>query len=113
LSELRPSDYVGRIGGEEFAIVLPNTPLTDSLEMAERLRRATQEATISSSSGDIKLTVSIGVAQLGPNAKTIEDLLRNADVALYEAKARGRNRTIGYSQGDAIGTETPGLRAAS
>ena len=96
------SDYIGRIGGEEFVVILPDTPMDAALETAERIRLAVESAAFASASGEIRLTVSIGAAAYGPDASTVENLLRNADIALYEAKARGRNRTICY----------PGVEAA-
>ena len=109
-SELNDSDYIGRVGGEEFAVMLPNTSLPAALNTAERLRRVVEDSKIASSSGEIRLTASIGVAMYGPDATTVENLLRNADIALYEAKARGRNRVISY-KGMEAAAETPASHA--
>jgi diguanylate cyclase (GGDEF)-like protein len=95
-SELRNSDYIGRLGGEEFGIIFPDTPLDRALEVAERIRNAVAAMVVEVSAGKINLTVSIGVA-----TRTVEDhvdlLLQAADAAMYEAKMGGRNRTVCYA----------------
>ncbi|NTV71516.1 MAG: diguanylate cyclase [Azonexaceae bacterium] len=88
---LRKSDVCGRMGGEEFAILLPDTSLLEATELAERFCRA-YEATPTSSGGiEVRNTVSVGVACDGYD---IEQLLQSADEALYLAKAAGRNRVV-------------------
>ncbi len=84
---IRNVDYLGRIGGEEFAVLLPETGLDDALAVAERLRASlhVHEAGIND------FSVSIGVALLREN-ESIADLMQRADAALYRAKAGGRNR---------------------
>lgn len=89
---IRRSDLLGRVGGEEFAIVLPETALPQALELAERLREATAAVTVPGYDGDIRLTVSIGVTELADNETSLHAMMRRADVALYQAKAEGRNR---------------------
>jgi len=92
LESLRQSDSIGRIGGEEFAVVLPETPLSAATDVAERLRAHIQEKPIIAGHIAISCTVSIGVAQLLQEDSGIEDLLHRADTALYAAKKGGRNR---------------------
>ena len=99
-SQLRASDVLGRYGGEEFAVLLPQTALEDAVQQAERLRQAIASAPVSLENGEgVGVTVSIGVAELQPSsaasAKKLGDhLLATADAALYKAKAAGRNRVI-------------------
>jgi diguanylate cyclase (GGDEF)-like protein len=89
---LRESDVVGRIGGEEFSLLLPETDIGQALELAERLRRAIAADHLCIEFDDsIHITVSIGVSSLCAETRTIEGLLAAADVALYEAKHSGRN----------------------
>lgn len=90
---LRGIDIVGRLGGEEFAILLPETKGEQALEVAERLRLAVAGATIPlEQGGSIHLTVSIGVASPVATDARIDDVLKRADAALYAAKNAGRNR---------------------
>lgn len=94
---LRPQDVFGRIGGEEFAVVLPHISAQDAATIAERLCLAVRSGTFQTLRNEpLPATVSIGivhVAQLSPH-EPIENLLRDADVALYQAKSRGRDRVM-------------------
>jgi len=94
LESLRQSDSIGRVGGEEFAVVLPETPLKAAFEVAERLRKHIEEKPIIADHRAISCTVSIGVAQLSPEDSGIEDLIRRSDKALYAAKKGGRHRVV-------------------
>jgi len=87
---LRQQDMLARTGGEEFAILLPDTTEIAALAIAERVRQAVEELEVPFDSGPIKLTVCAGVAQLDP-AKGWEEMMRLADGAMYEAKKHGRN----------------------
>jgi diguanylate cyclase (GGDEF)-like protein len=89
LSESRTSDLVVRLGGEEFAILLIETPITEAYKIAERLRLAQ----MSDSPEGRKITVSLGISELRSDDRGIEDLLKRADAAMYRAKKAGRNRT--------------------
>ena len=95
---LREGDVFGRYGGEEFAILLPETQLQESLEVAERVREVIEKNTVDYGSRQIKITASLGVAAWYERCKSIESLLSLADQALYLAKAEGRNcvRTIDF-----------------
>ncbi len=87
---LRPADCLGRVGGEEFAIILPNTDRSEAAHVAERLRQGI--ASTKMEAPEI-ITASFGAAQMVPG-ETAEDLLRRADNAMYEAKNTGRNRVV-------------------
>lgn len=97
---LRDIDVLGRIGGEEFAVVLPQTDGDRAQEVAERLRQtaAETEVEIDHAHGNaLHFTVSIGVASLAGSGVTIDMLLSQADLALYHAKNSGRNRVCTYT----------------
>jgi diguanylate cyclase (GGDEF)-like protein/PAS domain S-box-containing protein len=89
---LRRIDVLARYGGEEFAILLPESSHKNARELAERIRRTVEETYFSTSVGDIKITVSLGVAETGNCVLDLNGLLDCADQALYEAKNKGRNR---------------------
>lgn len=92
-SFLRATDAFGRLGGEEFAILLPETEPSTALHTAERLVRAIANTPIQLRTHQtINITVSIGVASLSENTENIEELLIQADQLLYRAKQSGRNR---------------------
>jgi len=91
-AEIREHDRVGRYGGEEFVICLPNTGHGRALQAAERIRRRLQERARRDPAGALP-TVSIGVATLRPDEE-LSALIRRADTAMYEAKAAGRNRVV-------------------
>ena len=91
--ELRAVDLPARIGGEEFAVLLPNTAEHGALEAAERLRAAIAAQPILHQGATFTVTASIGVAWCPAHADTGDGLLRVADQALYQAKRAGRNRT--------------------
>lgn len=91
-SMLRNVDIFGRIGGEEFAALLPDTDLNGARITAEKLRQAIENACIPTSKGPIRFSISVGVALVTESLKNINDLLKAADEALYRAKENGRNR---------------------
>ncbi|HEY5994112.1 MAG TPA: diguanylate cyclase [Gallionellaceae bacterium] len=91
-SVLREVDMLGRIGGEEFAVLLPETGSERALEVAERLRQAIADTEVPLKEGALHFTASIGVATLAKNDASTEMLLKRADQALYKAKKSGRNR---------------------
>jgi diguanylate cyclase (GGDEF)-like protein len=93
----REGDVPCRIGGEEFAFILPETSKGDAMALAERIRRGV-EASIMAPDGSRALTVSIGLAAFPGDGKTQEDLLRAADEALYDSKRGGRNRVTAFSR---------------
>ena len=91
---LRASDYIGRIGGEEFVCVMPETGAGDAFACAERIRTAVAALRLPAAGGTLGFTVSVGVAVLGPEHGGWAELLRAADAALYTAKESGRNCTV-------------------
>lgn len=88
---LRSKDLLGRFGGEEFVVLLPETPLDDAMVVAERIRAACAN---SPDSTKIACTVSIGVTTNLADRDTVDTLMARADAALYQAKAEGRNRVV-------------------
>jgi diguanylate cyclase (GGDEF)-like protein len=91
-AQLRPDDLFARIGGEEFATLLPNTALHDALRLAERVRAVIEGATHAVGEDVVRITVSVGVAPLNEGTAALDAFLSAADIALYRAKAAGRNR---------------------
>jgi diguanylate cyclase (GGDEF)-like protein len=91
----REGDVPCRIGGEEFAFILPETLKADAMAFAERMRRGV-EGTIMAPDGQRPITISLGLAAFPEDGKSPEDLLRAADEALYESKHAGRNRVTAY-----------------
>src|SRR5712691_953200 len=98
-AQLRHYDVPARFGGEEFSILLPETPPEQALEIAERIRRAVAERTfdVETSSEPIRATVSIGVAGFPKDGTDANELIHQADLAVYRAKLQGRNRVLGAS----------------
>ncbi|WP_151633616.1 sensor domain-containing diguanylate cyclase [Noviherbaspirillum aerium] len=96
----RQIDIVARIGGEEFAVILPSTDMPAALAAAERLRAAIEGACVNIDGLHIRYTVSGGIASVDGDVSGIDELIKRADTALYVAKAEGRNRvrTWGTSQ---------------
>lgn len=91
-SHLRPNDLFGRIGGEEFASLLPDTGHHDAVWLAERVRRAFEASSHPIGQCAIRSTVSVGVAISDEEYSDLSALIAAADRALYRAKALGRNR---------------------
>jgi diguanylate cyclase (GGDEF)-like protein len=91
LAARRGSDAVARIGGDQFAVLLPETDLRQAETIAERLRRMVEETPLPADGRELTATVSVGIAQSRPGG-SIEALMQEADDALYEAKRTGRNR---------------------
>ena len=91
---LRDDDIVGRLGGEEFAMVLPRTEAATASEVADRLRRAIGARKVEWREESITVTMSAGVAELSDEDRSLEDLLHRADERLLEAKELGRNQIV-------------------
>jgi diguanylate cyclase (GGDEF)-like protein len=105
---LRDSDFAGRFGGEEFLVLLPDTAVEGALLVAEKVRLAVASINVPGVERDI--TVSLGVADLLEHAGNGAGLVREADRALYGAKAAGRNRTAVAQVDDVLVTEPEGPR---
>ncbi|MFZ5755414.1 MAG: GGDEF domain-containing protein [Pseudomonadota bacterium] len=90
---LREVDYAGRLGGEEFVVVLTRTKLADALVVTERIRRAIESADFSDVQPGLKVTTSLGVTAYA-SPETLEDVLGRADSYLYQAKQGGRNKVV-------------------
>ena len=95
---LRSNDLIARIGGEEFALILPSTSKKDALNLVERIRKEFETMSVRSNQDDeIRATASFGIAELTSSVNSEKDLLEYADRALYTAKRNGRNRTMIYA----------------
>ena len=97
LEDKRKSDVVGRLGGEEFAILLPETSLTFAETVAERIRSKIAARMLSTHNVNFGITASIGVAEATVSMSGFDALIRAADQALYQAKAEGRNRVVRWT----------------
>ena len=98
--QVRALDVFGRLGGEEFGIILPETGLAEAAVLGERICKAVREYVIKFGDGvAIRLTVSIGVAEAGPGHNSLDDVISRADTALYRAKARGRDCMVAAENG--------------
>jgi len=97
---VREIDIVARIGGEEFAFVLPETSLIDAGVLAERIRSEVENLVVIGTEHEIRLTASIGVATCTDGVASLEALLSNADGALYAAKRNGRNQIRNANESD-------------
>ncbi|MFO0660091.1 MAG: GGDEF domain-containing protein [Polyangiaceae bacterium] len=94
-NEVREHDLVARYGGEEFVILLSDTDLGGAVIVAERLREQVAAARVETEGAMVSVTVTLGVASCPPETlTTLDDLIREADLALYDGKANGRNRVI-------------------
>jgi len=89
---LRAVDVLARIGGEEFAVLLPQTGPDGAALVAERIRKGIEDQSVACARGEVRITVSLGLAMLARDMKQLEDLMKAGDEALYRAKANGRNR---------------------
>jgi len=101
---LRPTDTVGRYGGEEFVVMCPGSDLASGIRVAERLRRAVAECRIPVDNVIVRVTVSVGVTAWRGGTEevgeaVVDRILREADEALYRAKEKGRNRVAGPEAG--------------
>jgi diguanylate cyclase (GGDEF)-like protein len=88
---VRETDVVGRYGGDEFVIVLPETPLNGAMIIAERIRKKVEECEFVTQNLSIRLTVSLGVANCPKHTLTSEGLIKKADAAMYRAKELSKN----------------------
>ena len=90
--EIREIDFLARYGGEEFIIVLPNCNLTGGVEIANRIQNSLEKHSVLIDEEEVRVTLSIGVSVLNQQHKTLDQLINDADKAMYLAKKNGRNR---------------------
>ncbi|MFT7053862.1 MAG: diguanylate cyclase (GGDEF)-like protein [Psychromonas sp.] len=91
-SLLRKSDLIGRVGGEEFAIFLPDTEMDDAYQLADGIRKAIGHSRLEIDGKTVSYTVSLGVESSEPQDQSVDELFKRADLKLYGAKDKGRNR---------------------
>ncbi|MFA5679615.1 MAG: diguanylate cyclase [Pseudomonas sp.] len=91
---VRDTDYAGRYGGEEFVVLLPDTPVDGAAQFAERLRKAIEQLQITHEQQPLSCSVSIGVALIRADMTHYKTLIEEADKALYQAKSAGRNQVV-------------------
>jgi len=108
---LRTGDCLGRLGGEEFALLMPKTTQAEAVETAERLRQAAAAQQIKLQGQPLRQTVSIGIALLQKEDTSLSSLMHRADLAMYAAKTQGRNRVVCEQPGTPA--EGPTLNAAT
>ena len=99
-TKLRDIDILGRYGGEEFLIVLPETDCAGGRIVAERLRQAIHETPVDIGDSQLQVTISLGVTELREDSSNYEQLISEADQALYQSKDAGRNQTTIFSPGE-------------
>jgi diguanylate cyclase (GGDEF)-like protein len=95
--DARGTDVVARLGGEEFGLLLPDTPLEGAEILAERFRAAVSKIIVVRAAGMVSPTISIGVSEAAHGMSVLE-LMKEADIALYDAKQTGRNRTSSFER---------------
>jgi diguanylate cyclase (GGDEF)-like protein len=99
-NSMRPSDFLFRLGGEEFCCLLPHTQAVQGQVVAERIRAQVENAAFGVAGMTVKVTVSLGLASTEGSGYDIDALIRRADVALYAAKRQGRNRVVVAEAGE-------------
>jgi diguanylate cyclase (GGDEF)-like protein len=92
----RNSDIAGRLGGEEFALILPEATIDNATAAAERLRKLVADQVIDVKGQRISVTISVGASHCTADSNRIEEILKEADIALYQAKRAGRNRVCRF-----------------
>ncbi len=92
--QLRGGDFAGRYGGDEFIVAFPHTPASGAAESVERIRSVFEQATFQEDSESYRVSCTVGIAEFAPGQETVDDMIHEADMALYEAKKQGRNRVV-------------------
>ena len=95
---VRTIDVVGRYGGDEMLVVLPETDQAGALRVAEKLRRAVRGSAVPVEEGTARTSASIGLASYPDDGRSAAELINRADMAMYEAKRRGRDQIVRYSR---------------
>ena len=88
---MRETDIIGRYGGDEFVVILPETPLSGAMVIAERIRKKVEDYEFIAQNVNIRMTVSLGVENCPKHTLTAEGLIKKADAAMYRAKELSRN----------------------
>lgn len=96
-SQLRQSDIVARFGGDEFVVVLPDTPSNGAMGVAERVRKSVESSPLTTRERKVSVTVSIGIAGYPNQGHDLDTVLEHADHAMYASKSGGKNRSTLYS----------------
>ncbi|MFK5912857.1 MAG: GGDEF domain-containing protein [Woeseiaceae bacterium] len=96
LQQVRDVDTIARVGGEEFAVLLPSTAINGAMQMAERIRIAVQEYKFKYEDLEFNITMSIGVTEIKDESWSITEFMKAVDKMLYEAKRTGRNRCVAH-----------------
>jgi two-component system, cell cycle response regulator len=96
--ELRGSDLAGRYGGDEFVMIFPHTAAKDACESLERIRAHVERIVLRSGTQSYTLTCTAGVAEFRPDMNNMEELVHNADTALYQGKSLGRNQVALFKE---------------
>jgi len=104
---LRQTDILGRYGGEEFGLLLPETKLEGAHILAERIRAQIAEIQVPYGNTHIQVTISAGIAEYHPDMARYEDLVKAADDALYQAKDAGRNRVVSAQTPNVFDVDSP------
>ncbi len=110
-ANVRTIDYVARVGGEEFLVLMPGASLDAARPAAERLREQLAADSLQLQGASVDLSVSIGIAQWADTSEDMSRLLVRADSALYQAKAQGRNRVFASGADNTAHASSPGLAA--
>lgn len=95
--QLRDTDILARYGGDEFTLLLPETPAHGALDVANRIRHSVANTPLGAHGGAIKTSVSIGIATYPEDGRTLNALVANADAAMYQAKKDGRDQAVKFS----------------
>lgn len=93
---MRDVDLFARFGGEEFVVILPNTAIDGAFTIAERIRKEINEKALKIADNEVCFSVSIGISEVSIADQKVEDIIKRADLALYEAKESGRNRVCSH-----------------
>lgn len=109
-NSLRPTDFLFRLGGEEFCCLLPHTGTDRALRAAERIRQQVESTAIDVAGAAVKATVSLGIASTEEFGHDLDTLMRRADTAVYAAKHQGRNRVVVATADEGKRREAPALR---
>jgi len=112
-ASIRPTDFLFRIGGEEFCCLLPYTGIEQAHRVAERIRHQFESATVEVAGAPVRTTVSLGIASTETFGYRLDTLMRRADMAVYAAKRAGRNRVVVAEPGEPSTEDGGGLGMAT